>query len=374
MLLSAEVDAGAPWIVQPAIRLSAEYQSNPAYDIGGARYGASQTLGLSLPLSSEFGRQQIQLAANASLHDARGASAGNTSSYDVNGLWSRPGERSTVSLGATSARSSLIGADRADIGVSRGTGYDISHSARAASSWRLSERDTVAANAGLRWQRFDVSTDSDLVGGRFGTGGATYTRALGPQLQLLLSVNAGRSESDDRARRSSSAGWQVGASYQADEVWGLSVNIGRSKVRNTATGMTSSGATYDVSVSRPTATGTWALAASRGLEASAFGTLVRQDDAALSYSNALSERLSISAQLSWSAVRDTFIGFDLGRREIRQANVTASYALTRDWSLSLQVSHSESSGPGTAPSARSVATSTGGSVSLSRRFNPVSPF
>lgn len=369
--LIAPAAVAAPWIAQPTVSLSADYQSNPLYNTVDARPGRSESIRLSVPVSTESGRNRVFMTANAQAYDSHGASSGNTFGYQVDGLWSRGGERTSVSLSANSSRTSLIGSTSVDIGNNRAGGYQNGQGAALAGSWSPDERGNLEGYLRFTRDHFDAPLNPELVDGRFATAGATYSHVMNPQARWSLSASAGRSEAEDNSRRSSNFGMQLGMAYQFSELWRLQAALGRSTVRNSLDGAESSGATYSFSLARTMALGSIAINASRGLQASAYGTSALVDTAALTHALRLSDRLNLSADLSWNRSRDTNIGFNIQSREFRQASIAVSRSMTAEWTLSLTGRYTQSDSIQGMSSLRSVASSMAGTLSVGRRFNPV---
>jgi hypothetical protein len=370
-VMPSDADA-APWIVQPSVQITADYQTNPSFDTVHARHGQSESIGFSLPMASELGRHQFSITASGQAYDARGVSDGNRFGYGIDGSWSRAAERGALNFNAGRTRTSLLKSDRPDLGTARDSGYQNSTRAALNGNWQITERDQLGSYVSLSKEQYDVAPGSSLVDGSFYGAGGSYSRALHPRIRLSLNASVGRSDADDAARRSSNFSSQLGVSYQFDEYWSLQASGGISGVRNSTSGARHSGVTYSASLSRAMEYGSLAASASRSLQASAFGTSVRQDAVTLTWARSLSERVSFSSGLSWTRSSDTAVGFNLDRREYRQAHLSVSIALSPDWSMSASLNHTRSSSDSLFAVSGSSAKSTTGALSLSRRFGPLS--
>lgn len=364
--------AGAsPWLVEPSLAMGLEHQTNPEFRVTDGPSSTRGFLGLSFPARWSEGPYGANASIGGTLRGATGSDTSrDQSDFGVSAGATRAADRGSIGVDAVFAQTNLLGASAPDVGLNRSSGNERRYGAGTRADWRPSEYDTVALD--LRWSRraYDAEPGSGLVGSDDANASLSYSRALLPNVQMLVAVAAIEYRPDSTAPDSSSVSLQAGFAWVPAERWALRATYGRSEVR--FAGLSAPRDVYDVSVSRQAELGALSVTASQSFDASAFGSIAKRRLYGASYSRTLTERLAATASASRAESTELFFGLSFTKRNTDEAALDVRYALSEPWSLNAQTRYTRESYPETffllgRPSADSVFVG----VSLQRRFGSV---
>jgi hypothetical protein len=370
----ATVADASPWLAEPAVGIGGEYQSNPQFRVPSGASGTTGFASFSFPARWRDGRYGLDLGVGATLRGADGGSnARNQSDFGVTASATRGGDRSTVSGSADFSQTNLLGANAPNVGLNRASGAERRYGARLVGDWQASEYDAVSLSA--QWSRRDYDADpgSGLVDSDDRAVSLSYSRALRPNLQILVAGQGSEYEPDSTAPTSRTLSLQAGFAVEPADGWSVRATYGRSRVRFGGLSVPSN--VYDLSLARRTELGALSFGASQNFQASPFGSIAKSRVYSGSYSRPLTERLSAAASASRTESTELFFGLTFVVRNTDEAALRLGYALSESWLLEGQVRYTRESYPETffllgRPSADSVLIG----ASLSRKFGQLSLF
>jgi hypothetical protein len=365
--------AGAsPWLVEPAVTLGVEHQTNPEFRVADGPSSTQGYVGVAFPAEWRDGRYGAQLSVGGTLRQASGStSARDQSDFGVSAAASRGADQGSVGVSASFGQTNLLGANAPDVGLNRAAGSERRYSVGTRADWRPTEYDALALD--LRWSRtdYDASAAAGLVGNDDATAALSYSRALRPNLQALATASAIEYRPDGSAPSSRSASLQAGLGWLPAAGWTLRATYGRSRVR--FAGRSAPSDVYDLSVARQTEFGTVSFSASQSFQASPFGSIAKRRGYGGGYSRALSERLASTISASRTENTELFRGLSFTKRNTDEATIGVSYALDEPWQVAGQLRYTRESYPETVfLRRRPAADSVFAGVSLQRRFGRVS--
>jgi hypothetical protein len=366
----------SPWLLQPSVSASSDHQSNATFSPERADATTQVGIGLSLPAEWQDGRYAVQIDPTVQLRRARGGSVSDTSDASLFAAASRSGERTTLAARLGYAQRDLLGVGTApagspDVGLNRAGADENTWAAGASVNWRASERDSVFLEFGGQQRRYDGGEPA-LVGSDDLSAALSYSRALTRRLQALVAFGGREFQPANGAGRSRSASAQAGFGVQLTELWSARASYGRSRLRSRITGLTVPGAVYQVSLARRTETGALSFAADQQFQSSAFGTVVKRRDLAISYSAPITERVSASVALRRADETETFSDVRFAARRMDEVSGALSWAATEVWSVTANAGWRRSEAPDTALRAGVPGASSWiGGLSVGRRFGTI---
>jgi len=185
---------------------------------------------------------------------------------------------------------------------------------------------------------------------------SNYRQALGTASenfscteQLILSLNASAGDAHTTGAEQSTRFQTVGTGFQwqPTERAGVQGSVGLS--RQTTGGLTSNTTIGALSVTYSTQLSNFALTAQRLLQPSGFGIFTQVDQATLTMSRNLSERLSLGAEAQvyrdTSAFHSPFISFTYADRTYAESHLRLNWQQTPTLTLALQVEYDRADNP-----------------------------
>lgn len=167
--------------------------------------------------------------------------------------------------------------------------------------------------------------------------------------QLTLSLNGSAGDAKTAGAEQSTRFESLGTGFQWRPIERASVQGSVGVSRQTTGTLVNNTTIGALSVSYSTQLSTFALSAQRLLQPSGFGIFTQVDQATLTASRTLSERLSLDSEAEvyrdTSAFRSPFISFTYADRTYSEAHLTLNWRQTPTWTLALQLQYEHADSP-----------------------------
>lgn len=330
------------WSTQPLIGVAAEYASNPELIASGTRSETHAALFVDLPVNYDLDKVHFSVIPRVRYGGASGYSSVTSNYYHLDASAQFTDEFGSLTYTGTQYRdSSLLYAGELvnGIGVRRDTSTADVNWLRA-----ISER--------LQFQ-FDANTartlyaknaaQTSLVDYRYSSLSPALGYAVSERDTLRVIGSVGRYKSLDGFTDSNSDNVQLGFDHQLNEMWKLSATVGYSKSTDQyhyffgTFASTQTGGVYSVNLTRQSAVYSVTAAATRALAPTGFAFLSRQDTVNALANYNYSERWTFGASAIWQNVADPVVTGGTSRRRFYDADVSASWRWTEQWTLTLHV-------------------------------------
>lgn len=171
----------------------------------------------------------------------------------------------------------------------------------------------------------------------------TYTE------QLTLSLTGSAGDAHTAGAEQSTRFQSVGSGFQWQPTERASVQGSIGVSRQTTATLTNNTTIGQLSVSYSTELSTFTLSAQRELQPSGFGIFTQVDQATVTATHSISERLSLGAEAEvyrdTSAFQSPFISFTYADRTYAESHLRLSWQQTPTWSLALQLEYDRSDSP-----------------------------
>jgi hypothetical protein len=179
----------------------------------------------------------------------------------------------------------------------------------------------------------------------FGTASESFAYAE----QLILTLNSSAGDAHTAGAEQSTKFESLGSGFQWQPTERASVQGSVGISRQTTTGLSNNTIIGALSVSYSTELSAFALNAQRELQPSGFGVYTQVDQATLTASHSLSERLSLAVEADVyrdsSAFQSPFISFTYAERTYAESHLRLSWQQTETWTLALQVEYDRADSP-----------------------------
>lgn len=167
--------------------------------------------------------------------------------------------------------------------------------------------------------------------------------------QLILSLNASAGDAKTTGSEQSTRVDSLGTGFQWRPTERASVQGSLGVSRQTNAGLTTNTTIGELSVSYSTELGNFALTAQRLLQPSGFGIFTQVNEAILTISHNLSERLSLDAEAqvyrTTSAFTSQFISFSYADRTYEESHLGLNWQQTPTLTLGLQLQYQRADNP-----------------------------
>jgi hypothetical protein len=333
--------AGA-WSTQPLIGAAAEYASNPELVAVNTRSETHAALFVDLPVNYDLDNVHFSLIPRARYGGASGYSSVTSNYYHLDASAQFTNEFGSLTYTGTQYRDSslLYAGELANgIGVRRDTSTADVNWLRA-----ISERLQFQLDANTARTLYAQNTAAtSLVDYRYSSLSPALAYAVNERDTLRVIGSVGRYKSLDGFTDSNSDNLQFGLDHQLSELWKLSATVGYSKSTDQyhyffgTFASTQTGGVYSVNLTRQSDVFTVTAVATRALAPTGFAFLSRQDTVnALANCN-YSERWTFGASATWQNVADPVVTGGTSRRRFYNADLSASWRWTEQWTLTLHV-------------------------------------
>jgi hypothetical protein len=354
------------WTLEPQLSTSAEYESNPQLRATPA-YGYSAALLLGLPASWDDGARHLDVSPSARLAKAGGDYFSKTDAFYLSSTGSVQSERSAWKATAQWSSDSTVLLEPSAGTLTR---RDFPRrTAGASADWTTvpSQRATLDVTASDQVVRYSDALAFGLYDYRnLGlTASAAYAVAERYQLQLIAGTS--RYEASEVGFRSLSSYLEGGIVGHPATRWSYTALFGVSRAAVDAGPQSPTGSVYQFSLSRTNLTTTLTASASRSLQPSAFGTVVRSTELALQGSWQASERTSLMLAARSARTADVFGTVAFAGQSYASVRAAASWRASELWTLDAALSWQRARlNPGDI-----LTDGRGGTVTATRRFGKV---
>jgi hypothetical protein len=214
-------------------------------------------------------------------------------------------------------------------------------------AFQQNERWTVQLGGAYTSSKYHGAGTSALSNYRQASGTVTELFACTEELVLSLTGSAGDAHTAGAEQSTHFQSVGAGFQWQPTERANVQGSIGES--RQTTGTLLSNTTIGQLSVSYSTELSTFTLSAQRELQPSGFGIFTQVDQATLTATRSLSERLSLGAEAEVyrdsSAFQSPFISFTYAERTYAESHLRLSWQQTPTWSLALQLQYDRADSP-----------------------------
>lgn len=339
--LGAQQAAAAEWQVVPSAHVGTSYADNPRLLVegGSSSEGAIGELSASLTRLTERSELTLLPRLSSSRYSDE-ASLDNDNQYLTAG-YRRQGERSQWNTEIGFTRDTTLTSELGSTGLVQSNRRHEASSVTVAPNVAFTERVSGGLQMYLTDHRYIDAELTGLVDYRYmalslsstialtDTGGALNVTAQGGELST---DGFGGSATRDGSLR---LGW----SFRPWLLWTVELSAGPSLVETENASDT--GYVFDSEIKRQGERWSWTANAERSQSPTGRGILTRRDLLKVSFNRALTERLSTNVAAHWVSAEDLLPQrSEAAAYEVKYArlDIGASWRLSRDWSLSLQLS------------------------------------
>lgn len=213
--------------------------------------------------------------------------------------------------------------------------------------FRQTERWTLQLQGSYNGSDYHGAGTSALTNYRQSLG--TATESFSYNEQLILSVNASAGDAHTTGAEQSTRIESLGTGFQWQPTERANVQGSVGLSRQTTAGLTTNTTIGELSASYSTELSNFALTAQRLLQPSGFGIFTQLDEATLTGSHNLSERLSLGAEAqvyrTSSAFTSPFISFTYADRTYVESHLRLSWQQTPTLTLALQLQYQRADNP-----------------------------
>jgi hypothetical protein len=331
------------WSMQPLIGLAAEYASNPELVASGARSETHAALFVDLPVTYDLDKVHFAVIPRVRYGGASGYSSVTSNYYHLDASAQFTNDFGSLTYTGTQYRDSslLYAGELANgIGVRRDTSTADVNWIRA-----ISERLQFQFDANTARTLYAQNTAvTSLVDYRYSSLSPALAYAVNERDTLRVIGSVGRYKSLGGFTDSNSDNVQLGLDHRLNELWKLSATAGYSKSTDQyhyffgTFASTQTGGVYSVNLTRQSDVFTVTAVATRALVPTGFAFLSRQDTVNALANYNYSERWTFGAGATWQNVADPVLTGGTSRRRFYNADISASWRWTEQWTLTLHVS------------------------------------
>lgn len=214
-------------------------------------------------------------------------------------------------------------------------------------AYQQTERWTLQLGGTYDSSDYHGAGTSALSNYRQAFGTATESFAFNEQLVLTLNGSAGDAHTAGAEQSTQFKSLGSGFQWQPTERASVQGSVGIS--RQTTANLASNTIIGALSVSYATELSTFALSATREMQPSGFGIFTQVNQATLTASHSLSERLSLGAEAEVyrdsSAFQSPFISFTYADRTYWESHLRLNWQQTPTWTLALQLQYDRADSP-----------------------------
>ncbi|HKQ30259.1 MAG TPA: hypothetical protein VJS66_03140 [Burkholderiales bacterium] len=338
--------ASAEWYVEPMVKTEFESNDNRALTTGPHERVNGVVFDVSGLLGRRTERSELRFAPR--LRSARYSGDEDLDSDDtyLDGLWSyRATERSSASLNANYTRNSTLTTEQADIGLVTAKKRRRTWNVNPSWSTLLDERNMLT----LSFARTDVdyrdAQDTALTSYTYDRVDTTWTRQMTPSTDTGVTLYGSQLETPATGNTTTDAGLQFNLNHRPFETARLNVAAGwhRSEFEQEAGGSTFRGSETgwlaSFTAEREAERSALRFNASRSINPSGVGSLVRTDEVTLSWYRALTALQSASVAIRTFRTEPLDERLTSDNRRFWRGDARWNWRASEDWSLSAGYQH-----------------------------------
>jgi len=216
-------------------------------------------------------------------------------------------------------------------------------------NWAFQQTERWAVQLGGSYSGSDYHGAGTTVLSNYRQVVGTASESFAYNEQLIISLNASAGDAHTAGAEQSTPFQTVGLGFQWQPTERASVQGSVGDSRQTTGNLTSTTIIGALSASYSTELSTFALSAQRLLQPSGLGIFTQVDQATLTMSHNLLERLSLASEAEiyrdTSAFHSPFISFTYADRTYSEAHLRLNWQQTPTWTLGLQLQYQRSDYP-----------------------------
>lgn len=332
--LGAPSAYAAEWSVQPALAVSADYDSNRtlARDAIGSE-GVSMSGNMRLEHATE--RLQLILLPDIELQrfSERQYNRSDSGGSSAEAIWT--GQLTSLDLTGLLRDQSTLAAELASTGIIDLNTRRRDEQVGGTWSYAYAQRWVLSLFSNYASQTYHGNATTPLQNNRLTSYGAAEKYIASDRLAFTLTLSTGHYTTEEAFFDTRSDTATAGFIWSSGERDKLTGDLGWN--RRTDRFSRSSGFVGDLAFGRNWEIGSVTLSGGRSVIASGFGVFSQTDQAQFTASHNLSERLTSSVGLTWTRTTSAFQSFALDEHTYAQANVTLSWQANEYWSLACDV-------------------------------------
>jgi hypothetical protein len=329
----------AEWLVAPGADISERTQRNPHLSPDkndekemstGVNAQASllvqrRTERLTLSLQSLFGTYRFPDSSDLDRNDEH---------IDLSFNWL--GEKVSWSGAAMAARDTTLTSELGNTGLTQGNSRHETYTLSFGPGWALSDRLHAQTSVSLYSSRYP-GTLTSLEDYNYNTAMANMSYVLTDRATLSVIGSAGRLDSEGPGSNTDNASISLQARYIWSPVLSFGAGLGPSRTK-TDQGQ-QRGLIYSAEVTRAFETAALSFSVSRKQAPSGRAVLTESDEATLTFSAQITERLTGTATAGMTRRRNSLRDFDLDLTRVRytRADLGVSWRMASSWRLNASI-------------------------------------
>lgn len=328
--LGAPSAYAAEWSVQPAFAVGTDYDSNRtlAPEAIGSE-GVSMSGNMRLVHATE--RLQLLVLPELALqrYSDRRFDRSDNDAITADAAWT--GISSSLDLNASLRDQSTLSSELLSTGIIDLHTRRRDEQAGGTWSYAYAERWSVSLFSTYLSENYHGNATTPLQDNRLTTIGLSEKYVASERLSFAASVSSGRYTTEQAFFDTRSASASSGFVLNLSERNSISGELGWN--RRTDRFARSSGFVGQISITRTTEVGSVSLSGGRSVNPSGFGVFSQTDQALLSASRGLTERLALGAAVSWYRTQSAFQSFSFEERSFSQVRVSLTWQANEYWSI-----------------------------------------
>ncbi len=360
----------APLMWEPSLSFMTTYQNNPQYSVAATHYGSAEVMTLSAPVDWNNERSVFLFKPTLNAGESQGATGSGAHNKSLESSWVSAMDRVTWRLSGNYFRSDLFSNVPTDLGLVRPSGYSIAQYLDGGATLHLSELSDLQLDVSQSHSTFHNSGSiSSFVNYHYTSANAQYSRAISERTKLLAVFSGGEYKPDVGPNVSNDRSGQLGATRVFSESLTATATYGRTRLSRyrQAGSTTSSVYSVDMTLTHPRLS--LQLSAKQFTQPGALGDLTLQRDlrALVTYNATARWNLILSGYST--NLNDSYVGFELSRRNYVNLETVSQYLITPQWRLDIHLTDSMVKIlPSVFNPATTSAGSRGGMLSITRTF------
>jgi hypothetical protein len=375
LLLSAGACRADEWALDRTIGAKLSYNDNLNMQVVNPTSATWYSVSPSLKFSSRTEAHDIRLSMGADINRYLENEDNNATDHNVDLTTKWLGELDQWTLGAASLRNSTLQSETATTGIVTARRQRTQNSLVGAWTRSLgpsTQATLSASSAQVRYEKGPNLIDYDDSSATISAGEAVSDRAV---LTASYSYRDFQTVNTPLETQTTASSYSLGGIWQYSERLSFGLNFGRAKTHTDGevelhycqgfifagycfgtvetiripTHSDSTGTTYSGSANYAFERSSLSASASRGLNASGTGALLRSDMAAINYGYQYNETLSMGLGGSMTQSRDPYSG---GKTRFSAVNASLNWRLDQDLVLNLGYTHATQRGADQGESAK----------------------
>ncbi len=333
----------AEWTLTPSVAVSTRTERNPrlgADDASRTETANAFDTVASLNISRNTERLSLVVKPDIAVYRSTNASDLDRDEEHLNLSMGWRGETISWSSKVAIARDTTLTSELGDTGFTQANLRHDSYDVSFGPTWQLSERVSALASVGSLINRYPGQSTAFLQDYRYDSALAGLNYSASDRAVLSMTASVGRLNNKGPGDHSDNASLMLRAQYALSPVWNIALGAGPSLARSA--GSTERGVVYNASLSRSFETGRLSLDVDRSQQPSGAAVLTNLEQAALSFSTVLTERLSGTVSAIYNRRRSALREIDVDLSRVRYARVEAglSWQMSSRWQVGASVGDS----------------------------------